>query len=183
MRLHYVEENTALEPMYEPSRVHTFTRALKRAAGVTTCQSARTPKRLKVGWDELCSQLESITESSGITVPSLSIPLRGTGRPLNNFVTNLSVTFDPNYCPVNKEDCIYTEVAAIKLVRHDNSFLHTVYFHNHIRLIMRLTVKHRAAESSLIRVIKPSILRIVYNTERFESTCINNTIHDSPRSR
>lgn len=49
MRLHYVEENTALEPMYEPSRVHTFTQALKRAAGVTTCQSARTPKRLKVG--------------------------------------------------------------------------------------------------------------------------------------
>lgn len=29
--------------------VHTFTRALKRAAGVTTCQSTRTPKRLKVG--------------------------------------------------------------------------------------------------------------------------------------
>ena len=44
---------------------------------------------------------------------SLSIPLRGTGRPLNNFVTakggrgggeETCIAFDLNYCAVNKED-------------------------------------------------------------------------------
>lgn len=94
----------------QPSYMHTFTRALKRAAGVTTCQSARTPKRLKVGWDELCSQLESITESSSITV----LPYRSRyGARDAHLIISLRtcVTFDPNYCPVNKED--YTEVAVI----------------------------------------------------------------------